>query len=203
MTATTACKWVFIFVCFAISMGAGLLPMKIKGFNSNPRYMGIANSFSGGVFLAIAFCHIMPEAANIYYNEKLQKLLKKHQSIDNPDEYDLDGAVQKLVTQEEVEDLIDEYQSSFPLPYLLVVLGYAFILFIDRVVVDSHEVEVPIPDTQSVTSSAVLEVDDDLVDERKNNRGAYKLQREKAPQTTQSMLTRPNCNINDAEDDLI
>ena len=67
------------------------------------------------------------------------------------------------------------------MPYLLVVLGYAFILFIDRVVVDSHEVEVPIPDTQSVTSSAVLEQDDDLGDERKNNRGAYKLQREKAP----------------------
>ena len=34
--------------------------------------------------------------------------------------------------------MIEDYQSSFPLPYVLVVLGYAFILLIDRVVVDSH-----------------------------------------------------------------
>ena len=181
MTATTACKWVFIFVCFAISMGAGLLPMKIKGFNSNPRYMGIANSFSGGVFLAIAFCHIMPEAVDIYYHEKLLKLLKKQQNKDNPDEFDLDGSgMNKFVTEEEVEDLIDEYQSSFPLPYLLVVLGYAFILFIDRVVVDSHAVEVPIPDTVTVTEASVQDDDDDQGDERKNNRSAYKLNREKS-----------------------
>lgn len=34
--------------------------------------------------------------------------------------------------------VISDYQSSFPLPYLLVVLGYAFILLIDRVIIDAH-----------------------------------------------------------------
>jgi len=37
--------------------------------------------------------------------------------------------------------LIDDYQSSFPLPYLLVVLGYAFILLIDRVLIDAHSTD--------------------------------------------------------------
>ena len=76
MSAATACKWVFIFICFAVTMGAGLAPMKIKGCNSNPKILGIANSFSGGVFLAIAFCHILPEAANLYYYHKLQNILE-------------------------------------------------------------------------------------------------------------------------------
>ncbi len=71
MSATEATKWVFIVMVFALTMGAGLAPMKIQGCNSNPKMLGIANSFSGGVFLAIAFCHILPEASNLYYYNKL------------------------------------------------------------------------------------------------------------------------------------
>ena len=47
----------------------------------------------------------------------------------------------KFVTAEEIHKVISEYQSSFPLPYLLVVLGYAFILLIDRVIIDAHTAE--------------------------------------------------------------
>ena len=42
------------------------------------------------------------------------------------------------MTTEEIQSVISDYQSSFPLPYLLVVLGYAFILLIDRVIIDAH-----------------------------------------------------------------
>lgn len=76
MSATTITKWIFIVLILAITMGAGLAPIKIKGCNSNPKIMGIANTFSGGVFLAIAFVHILPETSNLYYYEKLDKLLK-------------------------------------------------------------------------------------------------------------------------------
>lgn len=75
MSTTTICKWVFIVLIFAITMGSGLAPMLIPGCKSNPKLLGIANSFSGGVFLAIAFCHILPETANLYYYSKLQKIL--------------------------------------------------------------------------------------------------------------------------------
>ena len=64
-------KWIFIVVILVITMGSGLAPMKIRGCNSNQKILGIANSFSGGVFLSIAFCHILPEAANTYYYAKL------------------------------------------------------------------------------------------------------------------------------------
>ena len=73
--ASTVSKWIFIVVCFAVTVAAGLAPMKIKSFNSNPKLLGIANSFSGGVFLAIAFCHILPETADMYYYAKLETLL--------------------------------------------------------------------------------------------------------------------------------
>jgi len=76
MSATTIAKWIFIVLILVISMLSGLAPMKIKGCSSNPKVMGIANSFSGGVFLAIAFVHILPEAANLYYYNKLDKLLE-------------------------------------------------------------------------------------------------------------------------------
>ncbi len=75
MSATTITKWVFIVLILAITMGAGLAPIKIKGCNSNPKIMGLANTFSGGVFLAIAFVHILPETSNLYYYNKLEKLL--------------------------------------------------------------------------------------------------------------------------------
>lgn len=39
----------------------GLLPVFSKSFTENPTLIGAANSFSGGVFLAICTLHIMPE----------------------------------------------------------------------------------------------------------------------------------------------
>lgn len=75
MSGTTVCKLVFIVIILAMTMASGLAPMKIQGCNTNPKLMGIANSFSGGVFLAIAFCHILPETANLYYRNKLEKML--------------------------------------------------------------------------------------------------------------------------------
>ena len=53
----------------------GLAPIKIAGCKKNDKILGIANSFSGGVFLAIAFVHILPETSDIYYDAKLQSLL--------------------------------------------------------------------------------------------------------------------------------
>ena len=64
---TTIAKLVFIAIILLIAMGAGLAPMKIKGCKSNQKILGIANSFSGGVFLAIAFVHILPETCDMYY----------------------------------------------------------------------------------------------------------------------------------------
>ena len=68
MQATTAVlKWGFILLIFIVTMLAGLAPIQTKSCRENTRILGIMNSFSGGVFLAIAFVHILPETANLYY----------------------------------------------------------------------------------------------------------------------------------------
>ena len=51
----------FIIVSFFEALIMGLVPVKIKSFRESPRILGVANAFSGGVFLAIALMHIMPE----------------------------------------------------------------------------------------------------------------------------------------------
>jgi zinc transporter ZupT len=52
---------VFIFASFIEALAFGMIPVKVKSFRESPRILGIANAFSGGVFLAIALTHIMPE----------------------------------------------------------------------------------------------------------------------------------------------
>jgi zinc transporter 1/2/3 len=54
-------KIVFIFVIFALAFVSGILPAKIKGCGQNKTFMGLANAFSGGLFLAIALVHVLPE----------------------------------------------------------------------------------------------------------------------------------------------
>lgn len=51
----------FIVAVTAEAMVAGMFPTWSPSCRENPKIMGIANSFSGGVFLAIAFMHITPE----------------------------------------------------------------------------------------------------------------------------------------------
>ena len=137
MSAETVCKLVFIVFILVLTLASSLAPMKVRGCKTNQKLLGILNSFSGGVFLAIAFVHILPETSNLYYQSKLERLLQKQHAIApalNSDRSELSN----LVTQDEINTIIEEYQSSFPLPYLLVVFGYAFILLIDRVIIDSH-----------------------------------------------------------------
>lgn len=51
----------FILVSFTEALVMGLIPVKSKSFRESPKILGVANAFSGGVFLAIAIMHIMPE----------------------------------------------------------------------------------------------------------------------------------------------
>ena len=59
-------KIIFCILAFLEAIGLGLIPVLSKSFKENPMVLGIANSFSGGVFLAIAMMHIMPEQAESY-----------------------------------------------------------------------------------------------------------------------------------------
>lgn len=51
----------FIVVSFVQGITGGLIPTWSEGCRSNPTIVGIANSFAGGIFLAIALLHVLPE----------------------------------------------------------------------------------------------------------------------------------------------
>ena len=99
----------FTILVFLEATIMGLLPVLSKTFTENPIIIGAANAFSGGVFLAIALLHIMPEQT-----ESWAGMIK---SDDNPDGYD----------------------TTLPLPFGLLVSGYTLILLIDRVLFDVHD----------------------------------------------------------------
>mmetsp|Transcript_20616 Transcript_20616/g.42264 ORF Transcript_20616/g.42264 Transcript_20616/m.42264 type:complete len:351 (-) Transcript_20616:165-1217(-) len=46
----------------ALNIGCWLVPLNMKSFTDNARALSLANSFSGGVFLALAFGHLLPHS---------------------------------------------------------------------------------------------------------------------------------------------
>jgi zinc transporter ZupT len=108
-----ACFWfkiAFCIIAFFEAFITGLIPTWSKSCRESPKVLGIANSFAGGVFLAIAFVHILPEMAEAWT--------------------DLESEGK---SESELEEL-----KIFPLPYLLVIVGYTFILILDKVLFDTH-----------------------------------------------------------------
>lgn len=64
VTSTAAVFWVKVGFCIGIffeGMVSGMIPTWSTSCRESPKILGIANSFAGGVFLAIAFMHITPE----------------------------------------------------------------------------------------------------------------------------------------------
>lgn len=62
-------KLLSIVVLLGMGMGFGVMPYFITSFRKNTKILGIANAFSGGLFLGIGLFHILPEAA-----ERLENL---------------------------------------------------------------------------------------------------------------------------------
>jgi len=75
--------------------------------------LGICNCFAGGIFISIAFIHLLPEVASNY-----------HEWVHGHEEPTFRHG--------------DDEDEVFPLPYVLLFAGYALILFIDKVLFDSH-----------------------------------------------------------------
>ena len=78
----------------------------------------------------------------MYYYDKLQRLMQEHHQMikgTNKSGSESEGdETTDMYSDDEVNQLIKDYQRSFPLPYFLLVCGYAFILLIDKVIIDSQ-----------------------------------------------------------------
>jgi len=113
-------KIAYIFIVTAIVYFA-FIPAFSKRCRGSAVALGLMNSFAGGVFLAMAFVHILPEAAETY-NASMAKSSAEHD--------DHRRRLAESGTEEKEEEHHDE---AFPLPYVLFFLGYAVILLVDRV----------------------------------------------------------------------
>ena len=115
-------KIAFIPIIFCVALGFGILPAKIKSCGRNPKFMSMANSFSGGLFLAIALVHILPDVVKDWA------------------EYNEPKPAPPEILRRSFTSLKEEEEESepFPLPFILVFCGYTFILLVDKVMFDSH-----------------------------------------------------------------
>jgi zinc transporter ZupT len=66
MELITTLKIIFIFVIYAIAFISGIVPAYYKRCKESQKFISLANSFAGGVFLAIALVHVLPEAVTNY-----------------------------------------------------------------------------------------------------------------------------------------
>mmetsp|Transcript_217 Transcript_217/g.203 ORF Transcript_217/g.203 Transcript_217/m.203 type:complete len:166 (-) Transcript_217:718-1215(-) len=112
-----AIKIVFIVLIFVMAFVSGILPTIIPWCKKSADVLGIANAFSGGVFLAIAFLHILPETIH-----EFDEFMEDH----DHSEYHVDWLRH------------GDEEENFPLPFALAFVGYAFILLIDKVIFDTH-----------------------------------------------------------------
>lgn len=86
--------------------------------------MSMANAFSGGLFLAIALVHILPEAVEGY-----EDYLHDHEPT---------NTTMAIMGGRRMKGLHGDGDGHFPLPFVLVFAGYTFILLVDKVMFDSH-----------------------------------------------------------------
>jgi len=104
-------KVAFMILSTIEAVGLGILPATSKNFKENPKVLGIANAFSGGVFIAISLLHIMPEQSFGWDCKEWKK-----QVCDKGDPFPL------------------------PLPFVLLCTGYILILVLDKVLFDTHAI---------------------------------------------------------------
>lgn len=70
-TTNLILKIVSIVVFLGMAMAFGIMPYFITSCRTSSKFLGLANAFSGGLFLGIGLFHILPESA-----EKLEGLTK-------------------------------------------------------------------------------------------------------------------------------
>jgi zinc transporter ZupT len=123
---------ILFFVCYL-----GLIPAYSKYCRSSQLALSLMNCFAGGVFLAMAFIHILPEAVEQYYGAMTgeedahagHRLLQTASSVI--------PKTNSTTTVVEEEKHVDRH-GIFPLPYLMFFVGYCLVLLVDRVFAGEH-----------------------------------------------------------------
>lgn len=109
----------------------GLIPAYSKYCRGSKVALSLMNCFAGGVFLAMAFIHILPESVETYNGE----MKKRAEAAEAAEKLASNKTVSATAA---VEEHHEEHAEFFPLPYLLFFVGYCLVLLIDRVFAGEH-----------------------------------------------------------------
>jgi zinc transporter ZupT len=162
MGLKVALIFILFFVCYL-----GLIPAYSKHCRSSQLTLSLMNCFAGGLFLAMAFMHILPEAVEQYYGAMTgaegahagHRLLQAATAVNST-----------IASPAKEEEHVDRH-GIFPLPYLLFFAGYCLVLLVDRVFAGeyghSHVHETP--DHDHNEDEKLKAVDDN---EKQSQRGA-------------------------------
>ena len=104
-------KIIFQAMLTTINVVCWLLPLKSKKISENKLGLSIANAFSGGVFLCLAFGHLIPECVEGFHGVSKSA-----------------GTVGSSILSNEA------------LPYMIVLSGYLLIFFVEKVAFDAHDI---------------------------------------------------------------
>ena len=111
LVSTTTLFYVKV-ACMAVIIGVtltfGFMPLFCSGCRKSSKLLGIANAFSGGLFMGIGLFHLLPEA-----NENFEKYYSTPEG--------------------QVAFFFDK-----PMPYFIAFVSYSLILFLEKVAFDSH-----------------------------------------------------------------
>jgi zinc transporter 1/2/3 len=108
--------WKIIFqLCLtAINVFFWLVPLKTRKITDNKLTLSLANAFSGGVFLSLAFGHLIPECVAGFQHYLAQ------------------------LAAEPTPTIARNILHNEALPYMLVLIGYLLIFFVEKVAFDAH-----------------------------------------------------------------
>src|SRR3990167_2759586 len=103
---------------FLLTLAFAVIPYYVKSFKSNKTLIGITNCLAGGIFLAAALLHLIPEAIEMYANATAH-------NHDHPEKHD-------------PSEPHDHDHSSFPVIPFTIFASFAVILMIDRLLLPGH-----------------------------------------------------------------
>lgn len=111
-----------LLIILGLTILFGFVPYFWKKCRKSTKILGLANSFSGGIFLGIALFHLLPESAEMvkdYFNPE-------HDEHDHDHDHRLLAETEKTIWQ------------RMPIPYMCAFLSYSLILFVEKIAFDSH-----------------------------------------------------------------
>jgi zinc transporter 1/2/3 len=116
-------KIIFQILLTTINVACWYIPLQSKSITNNKLALSLANAFSGGVFLSLAFGHLIPECVHGFHDAASVAVAAAGTTTGGT-----------MTTQEAIV-------MNDALPYMIVLSGYLLIFFVEKVAFDADVIK--------------------------------------------------------------